>query len=106
MDKTEPGLPKTRSYKNELFISRIKLNSAFLKLGARNPNEAELELLMRRKEFLDEIHQVNLFYIKCKIIISKGSDRLDIVVKLRVQCCRETFRIYFRSNVFTEWTIK
>ena len=75
MDKTEPGLPKTRSYKNELFISRIKLNSAFLKLGARNPNEAELELLMRRKEFLDEIHQVNLFYIKCKIIISKGSDR-------------------------------
>ncbi|XP_023337013.1 uncharacterized protein LOC111708015 [Eurytemora carolleeae] len=38
-------------------LNRIKLNSAFLKLGARNPNEAELELLMRRKEFLDEIHQ-------------------------------------------------
>ena len=39
-------------------LSRIKLNGAFLKLGARNPNEAEIELLMRRKEFLDEIHQV------------------------------------------------
>jgi len=39
-------------------LIRIKLNGAFLKLGARNPNQAETELLMRRKEFLDEIHQV------------------------------------------------
>lgn len=39
-------------------LTRIKLNTAFLKLGARNPNEAEIELLMRRKEFLDEVHQV------------------------------------------------
>jgi len=38
-------------------LTRIKLNTAFLKLGARNPNQAETELLMRRKEFLDEVHQ-------------------------------------------------
>jgi hypothetical protein len=37
------------------------LNTAFLKLGARNPDQAELELLMRRKEFLDEVHQVKNF---------------------------------------------
>ena len=42
-------------------LTRIKLNSAFLKLGARNEGEAEVELLMRRKEFLDEVHQVNKF---------------------------------------------
>jgi hypothetical protein len=39
-------------------LSRIRLNKAYLKLGARNPDQAELELLMRRKEFLDEVHQV------------------------------------------------
>jgi len=39
-------------------LTRIKLNSAYLKLGARNPDKAETELLMRRKEFLDEVHQV------------------------------------------------
>jgi len=39
-------------------LIRIKLNSAYLKLGARNPDQAETELLMRRKEFLDEVHQV------------------------------------------------
>lgn len=39
-------------------LTRIKLNTAFLKLGARNEGNAELELLMRRKEFLDEVHQV------------------------------------------------
>jgi len=39
-------------------LARIKLNTAFLRLGYRNPDNAELELLMRRKEFLDEIHQV------------------------------------------------
>ena len=27
-------------------------------LSVRNPNQAETELLMRRKEFLDEVHQV------------------------------------------------
>jgi hypothetical protein len=36
------------------------LNKAYLKLGARNPDQAEVELLMRRKEFLDEVHQVQL----------------------------------------------
>jgi hypothetical protein len=40
--------------------SRIRLNKAYLKLGARNPDQAEVELLMRRKEFLDEVHQVQL----------------------------------------------
>jgi hypothetical protein len=40
------------------YCYRIRLNSAFLKLGARNPDQAEVELLMRRKEFLDEVHQV------------------------------------------------
>jgi len=39
-------------------LTRIKLNTAFLKLGARNPTEAQTEILMRRKEFLDEVHQV------------------------------------------------
>jgi len=39
-------------------LTRIKLNSAFLKLGGRNEGNAEIELLMRRKEFLDEVHQV------------------------------------------------
>jgi len=39
-------------------LARIKLNTAFLKLGSRNPDKAELELLMRRKELLDDIHQV------------------------------------------------
>jgi len=38
-------------------LTRIKLNTAFLKLGARNEGNAEIELLMRRKEFLDEVHQ-------------------------------------------------
>jgi len=38
-------------------LTRIKLNTAFLKLSARNPNQAETEILMRRKEFLDDIHQ-------------------------------------------------
>jgi hypothetical protein len=62
------------------------LNTAFLKLGARNPDQAELELLMRRKEFLDEVHQVKIlsaflsqnikntgimfyFYWECKICL-------------------------------------
>ena len=39
-------------------LTRIKLNTAFLKLGARNEGNAEVELLMRRKEFLDDVHQV------------------------------------------------
>jgi len=39
-------------------LTRIRLNTAFLQLGFRNPNQAETELLMRRKEFLDEVHQV------------------------------------------------
>merc|ERR1712117_710709 len=39
-------------------LTRIKLNTAFLKLGARNEGNAEVEILMRRKEFLDEVHQV------------------------------------------------
>jgi len=39
-------------------LARIKLNTAFLRLGARNPDNAEVELLMRRKELLDDIHQV------------------------------------------------
>jgi len=39
-------------------LLRIRLNSAFMKLGYRNPDKAEIELLMRRKEFLDEVHQV------------------------------------------------
>merc|ERR1712156_1069068 len=39
-------------------LTRIRLNTAFLQLGFRNPGQAETELLMRRKEFLDEIHQV------------------------------------------------
>merc|ERR1719481_264668 len=39
-------------------LARIKLNTAFLRLSARNPNNAEMELLMRRKELLDDIHQV------------------------------------------------
>eukprot|EP00090_Calanus_glacialis_P002954 TRINITY_DN12154_c0_g1_i1.p1 TRINITY_DN12154_c0_g1~~TRINITY_DN12154_c0_g1_i1.p1 ORF type:complete len:553 (-),score=159.07 TRINITY_DN12154_c0_g1_i1:57-1715(-) len=38
-------------------LTRIKLNTAFLKLGARNEGNAEVELLMRRKEFLDDVHQ-------------------------------------------------
>ena len=40
-------------------LTRIKLNTAYLKLGARNEGQAELELLMRRKEILDEVHQVS-----------------------------------------------
>ena len=40
-------------------LIRIKLNTAYLRLGARNEGEAETELLMRRKELLDEVHQVN-----------------------------------------------
>jgi len=39
-------------------VTRIKLNTAFLRLGYRNPDKGDLELLMRRKEFLDEVHQV------------------------------------------------
>ena len=39
-------------------LIRIKLNTAYLRLGARNEGEAETELLMRRKELLDEVHQV------------------------------------------------
>jgi len=39
-------------------LIRIKNNTAYLKLGSRNPGQAETELLMRRKEFLDEVHQV------------------------------------------------
>jgi len=39
-------------------LTRIKLNTAYLRLGARNEGNAEVEILMRRKEFLDEVHQV------------------------------------------------
>jgi len=39
-------------------LTRIKLNTAYLRLGDRNAGNAEVELLMRRKEFLDEVHQV------------------------------------------------
>ena len=39
-------------------LVRIKLNTAYLKLGARNEGQAETELLMRRKELIDEVHQV------------------------------------------------
>ena len=40
-------------------LVRIKLNTAYLRLGARNEGQAETELLMRRKELIDEVHQVN-----------------------------------------------
>ena len=40
-------------------LIRIKMNTAYLRLGARNEGQAELELLMRRKEVLDEVHQVS-----------------------------------------------
>ena len=39
-------------------LIRIKLNTAYLRLGARNEGQAEVELLMRRKEVIDEVHQV------------------------------------------------
>jgi len=39
-------------------LIRIKLNTAYLRLGARNEGQAETELLMRRKEILDEVHQL------------------------------------------------
>ena len=39
-------------------LVRIKLYTAYLKLGARNEGQAETELLMRRKELIDEVHQV------------------------------------------------
>merc|ERR1719347_638325 len=38
-------------------LTRIKLNTAYLKLGARNEGQHEMELLMRRKEVIDEVHQ-------------------------------------------------
>merc|ERR1719278_494540 len=38
-------------------LIRIKLNTAYLKLGARNEGQHEMELLMRRKEVIDEVHQ-------------------------------------------------
>ena len=48
-------------------LIRIKLNTAYLKLGARNEGQAEMELLMRRKEVIDEVHQVNWsLYLKSK----------------------------------------
>ena len=31
------------------------------------------------------------FRLNVKIMILKGSDRLDMVFEVRVQCCRETF---------------
>ena len=37
---------------------RIKMNTAFLRLSLRNSEEAVCELLMRRKELLDEVYQV------------------------------------------------
>ena len=37
---------------------RIKMNTAFLRLSLRNKEEAVCELLMRRKELLDEVYQV------------------------------------------------
>ena len=40
-------------------LARIKLNTAYLRLGARNEGQAETELLMRRKEIIDEVHQVH-----------------------------------------------
>ena len=39
-------------------LVRIKMNTAFLRLSQRNAGEAECELLMRRKELLDEVYQV------------------------------------------------
>lgn len=39
-------------------LIRIKMNTAFLRLSLRNSGEAECELLMRRKELLDEVYQV------------------------------------------------
>merc|ERR1719266_2545876 len=36
-------------------LIRIKINTAYLKLGARNEGQAEMELLMRRKEVIDEV---------------------------------------------------
>ena len=53
-------MPERPKFVDDFFIPRIKLNTAFLKLSARNPNQAETEILMRRKEFLDDIHQVSV----------------------------------------------
>jgi len=39
-------------------LLRIKLNTAYLQLGFRNPDKNVKELLMRRKEFLDQVHLV------------------------------------------------
>ena len=50
-------------------LIRIKLNNAFLRLSFRNVGEAECELLMRRKELLDEVYQVRL--IDSQIMIWK-----------------------------------
>ena len=49
-------------------LTRIKLNTAFLKLGARNEGNAEVELLMRRKEFLDEVHQVCSMFMSSSLV--------------------------------------
>ena len=56
--KTTNGLNRLET--SGVIFKQLHFQSSFLPISIffRNPGQAETELLMRRKEFLDEIHQV------------------------------------------------
>ena len=56
--KTTNGLNRLET--SGVIFKHLHFQSSFLPISIffRNPGQAETELLMRRKEFLDEIHQV------------------------------------------------
>ena len=59
--KTTNGLNRLET--SGVIFKHLHFQSSFLPISIffRNPGQAETELLMRRKEFLDEIHQVGAF---------------------------------------------
>ena len=80
-------------------LIRIKLNTAYLRLGARNEGEAETELLMRRKELLDEVHQVNWKLInstECKYtVLNVGGKNIFHIQKVETVLYYSFIVLYF-----------